>query len=295
MHTNNHLKNSIGQLNNFMRNHNEPPADLGKEFITELRISNLLLPAKIKVEGITFPHLETDEGMVMLPLFTDEEALSRYTRDFNPVVNDFEYYAMLVAELKFDGIVINPHTDDFFIASEMIRKVPPMLSNISKDGYGAEKLKAIADEAENRELLAFISNDDNFNKFDRLSDIMKESCLLNVVACEDSVTDEVIEKSEVGGFVLSTFTSGDGVYCTMFTGKNAISVTADRSRANYYCQVSNMIEIFKYVLTTDMEGIIINPGLQEYYIPRNVIIDWIDDEGFLNRNLSAANDYAFRI
>ncbi len=295
MQTNNHLKNSIGQLNNFMRNHNQPPADLGKEFVTELRISNLLLPAKIESNGITFPHLETDEGMVMLPLFTDEEALSRYTKDFKPISNDFEYYGLLMGELNFDGIVINPHTDDFFIASEMIKNIPPMPSNLSDGGYGGDKLKSIAEEVQNSELLAFISNDDNFNKFDRLSEIMKASCLLNVVICEDGIADETIKRDDVGGFVLSTLTSGDGMYCTMFTSKGAIELTADRTKANYYCQVSNMVEIFKYVLTTDLEGIVINPGLQNYYVPRNVIIDWFDDEGFINRNLSAANDYAFRI
>ena len=43
------------------------------------------------------------------------------------------------------------------------------------------------------------------------------------------------------------------------------------------------------------DGIVINPGLQEYYIPRNTLLFWFDDEKMKNPDFSKAGEYAFRL
>ncbi len=44
-----------------------------------------------------------------------------------------------------------------------------------------------------------------------------------------------------------------------------------------------------------MDGIIVNPDTDRYYIPRNVILDMFSNDKLIDKDLAGASDYAFRI
>jgi hypothetical protein len=43
-----------------------------------------------------------------------------------------------------------------------------------------------------------------------------------------------------------------------------------------------------------MDGIIINPDDEEYYLPRNLLLDMLGMEGIINPKFSKATEYAFK-
>ena len=60
-------------------------------------------------------------------------------------------------------------------------------------------------------------------------------------------------------------------------------------------QVCNLYETLKFVLNNDMDGIILNPDTDEYFIPRTVLLELMADDKLLDKNLSNAFDYAFTL
>ena len=67
--TNNHFKSLILQWNNFTKNNSMPPEDLAFEFVSELRVSNLILPVNFDEKGISFPSVIIPDKSRFLPLF----------------------------------------------------------------------------------------------------------------------------------------------------------------------------------------------------------------------------------
>lgn len=298
MQENNYLKTSIRQMNNFISNHTQPPEDLALEFVLELRVSNLIIPAKTENNNISFSHILGEKGEKILPLFTDLEEFSKYCDDLNPISNDFGYYADLIGDLNFNGIIINCESDEFFVDEKLIRKIP-LFEEIPKDrGYDEFELRRLAENAGNDELLAFIRDDDNFNNYDELAELLKKSVLLNVIVSDnplDELAEGIVKRTDAEGFNLATTNIGSNTYGVFFTGLDAIKCTADRSMGHLYYQVSNLYDLFRFILSGDMDGAIINPGLEEYYISRNFILKITDSRMIINSELTKAIDYAFRI
>ena len=298
MQKNNYLKTSIRQMNNFLSNHTQPPEDLAFEFVLELRVSNLIIPAKIEKNDISFSHILGENGEKILPLFTDLDEFLKYCDDLDPISNDFGYYADLIGDLNFNGIIINCESDEFFVGEKLIRKIP-LFEEIPKDsGYNEFELRRLAENARNEELLTFIRDEDNFNNYEELAGLLKKSVLLNVIVSDkplEELADGIVKRSDIGGFNLTTTNIGSNTYGVFFTSLDAINRTADRSMGHLYYQVSNLYDLFKFILSGDMDGVIINPGLEEYYIPRNFILKITDSRMIINPELINAVDYAFRI
>lgn len=294
MQTNNHFKKSIREMNNFISNNTQPPQDLAFNFISELRVSNLLIPVALEAANASFPHLENDDGSNLLPLFTDMDEFAKYSSDFTPLPNELAFYRELVERMELNGIIVNPMGDNFYVDRQLLEQLPPLPENLSDEGMDAQKLKELGEETSNVELRSYIRDEDNLNNFTDIPLLLKKSVLLNVVAGDETFRDDTVNGDETGGFVLSTVKSGKEVYCPLFTDVDAIRKTSDKNQ-NYYFQVVNYIEVFKYILSSDMEGIVINPGLEEFYIPRNQVMALIEDGDLINRDLSNASNYAFRI
>lgn len=292
--TNNHFKTLINQIDNFYSNNTNPPEDLFINFILELNVSNLLIPVEYDGGNITFPHIVTDEGENLLPLFTDDSEMLKYTSDFRPLENDISYYIGLVNDLGFNGIIINCESNRFCIDSDLLNHLE-VADEISHDhGFDALKLKEIAESTSNYPLLNFIRNKNNYNNFDELVDIVKRSVLLAVVMVDDDANrQEIIQRDDAGGFVLLTSRVGSERYALLFTGRDAIKEILDKPDSCYY-QIVNLFEVIRFILMSDMDGIIINKDLEEYYIPRNILLN-IFDSDIINDDFSRASDYAFML
>ena len=80
--TNNYLKSSIEEISNFYKNNTNPPEDMYVNLILELKVSNLMIPVVYAGDRISFPHMEIDENTTLLPLFTSEEEMHKYSDEF---------------------------------------------------------------------------------------------------------------------------------------------------------------------------------------------------------------------
>ena len=59
-------------------------------------------------------------------------------------------------------------------------------------------------------------------------------------------------------------------------------------------QVTNKYSVFHFLLSNDLDGIIINPGTDDYYVPRQVILRLLNDD-LVNTDFAEATRYAFPI
>lgn len=275
--TNKHLKSKVDEVNNFLRTSNNPPEDLFNELLLELAVSMLYLPGSFGGEEFGFEHLESAEGLMLLPLFTSPD---EYSGESDLESFPFGLYADIISEYSFEGCVINPNSDQLFIERKYteglaIKEGPEIDMD---EAYDAHKLKDIALSVKNEELAGFIRNDSSFNRFDELISYLGKSVLLNVVSSPDDLSaeaqDGIISALEVGGFSLSVKSEGEEKYGLLFTDIDAIRDTCDTDAGlYYYCQVTSYSSILVVLLNNDLDGVIINPGIDDYYVPRHVLLD----------------------
>lgn len=298
--TNTYLKKSIAEVNNFLKNSTDPPMDMYENFILELEVSTLILPGFYEGEQFVFPNIKTDDGKLLLPVFTDIDEYNKYLDDeYEPIEYDFTFYINLVEELELDGIVIDCEGVELVIDSELLEKIPHLPLLPFCEPLPPQKLIEISKTVKNEELLNFIRHEDNFNNSDEIKELLKSSTLLNVAVSREDLSeyvhDGIIESLDVGGFGLSAITVGKDRYVPMFTDLDSIKKTLDVESAYYYLQVSTLLVVVKYVLMSDLEGIMLNPGLEEYIVPRNVLLRMFNDKDLINEDLAAGHIYAFEI
>ena len=294
--TNNHFKLTIHEIQAYIINDEEIPQELFIDFVGELKFTNLLLPGVIDGDDLIFEDFTSDESTV-LPLYTDDkEFASNYdgTSEYEPLPNDIEYYVELVNDQEFDGVLINPGSSDFYIGTDILNNIPfgPDIS-IEDDieGYDAEKLHDIAKGAANDSLVEFMKSGNN--QFEALMLELEKATLLNVVASDDDLDDEngIITISEVSDFELCTTNDGVDEYGILFTSIDAINET--KGEGNFYCQVALLDDFIDFVLRSDMAGIIINPGLHDYVISREYLIEAFGGLTYSNPKFKNALDYMF--
>lgn len=285
--SNKYLKKLLQEMNNFLINNTKMPEDLAFSFVGELRVSNLIIPTNLNDDELDFPFINV-ENNIILPLFTGMDEFNRDFNEFLPLVNDFEFYANMVKELDLDGIVINPRFEDFFAAKELISQIPPLNADYTGEALGESELKDLAFNTTNDDLLKFIQADENFNKFEKLVPKLEKSTTLNAVI--SNCNGKTIRSDECE-LEIMTKKEGTEIYVAIFTDLGAV-LKAD---ATEYVQVSNLFEVVKHVLTNDMDGIIINPDSDNYFVPRNIILEGIDEKAIVKSELADAHDYAFKI
>ena len=298
--TNNHLKAAIQEFQKYLDNDEQPPQDLFIDLMNELRFSNLLIPGKIEDDSLNFENLTSEEdGSTVIPLYTDDdEFIKQNGEDYelDAIACDFDYYLELIEGLSIDGILINSASEEFLVESELLLEYPfiSLEEDDETEGLEAEKLLEIAKSTDNESLLEFIRN--NETQFEALMLELEKACLLNVVGSEESLDefakDGIIDADDAGDFDLCTATVDDREYGILFTGTDAISQTKDDDMNCYY-QLALLDEFFEYVLSSDMDGIIINPGLDDYIIPRSYILDAYGGLRYSNPEFKKAIDYAF--
>lgn len=299
--SNKHLKSKIKEISNFTSTHNNPPEDLFDSFILELKVSRLYIPATAEGDEIVFEHLESDEGIMVLPLFTTPE---EYDGDNELRSYEFDLYAEIIEDCDFAGAVINPNSDDIFIPKSTTEELRvKALPKVNEDEiYDAYELKDIASTIKNEALMDFICDESNFNNFDGLIDILADSVLLNVVSSSNDLSelshDGIITALEVGGFNLSIKRTFQEKYGLLFTSLDKITDTCDTDAGlYYYYQITSFDKILEFILKNDLDGLILNPYLEDYYVPRNVLLDIYENhpEIMYNPKYMGGTFYAFTL
>ena len=302
--TNNHFRKVLNEVGDFLERGEEIPEDLFAEFLNELKFSNLLVPGTFEGENFISENIQLDNGAVVIPLYTDdvEYVKDDYVEDqYSPVPNDIQYYIDLLNENDGDGVVINPTTESFVIPIDMLNEFPlnsgiEFNDNFGGEGYGPEQLKNIAENVTNDSLLNFIRNPSNEENFEGLMLELPKATLLNEFVSDENfeiyATNGIISLSDVESFTLSTIFADDVEFGILFTSKNAIIDPVTVDTGNYYAyQITVLSEFIDYVLRQDMVGIVINPNLDEYFIPRHVLFNY--SSVLDNPNFKQAVEYAF--
>jgi hypothetical protein len=296
--TNKYLKSSISEISNFYKNNTKPPEDMYLNLLMELKVSELLIPVVFDGEKLSFPNIEVDDGTSLIPLFTSNDELKKYSDEFESFPNEIAYYIKMVNDFGFDGILIDAGSDEFCIDNVVLNKIPLTRKVESDNAFDGIKLRDIALSEKNEKLKRFISKDSNFNKFDKLSKILLDSVLLNVVVSEKDLSefahDGVIDRNEADTFTLFTKNSGRDHYGTVYTDTDAIVSFHEDLEFFYYVQVTNKYSVFHFLLSNDLDGIIINPGTDDYYVPRQVMLRLLNDD-LVNTDFAEATRYAFPI
>lgn len=272
------------------------------EFMDELRVSNLLVPGFFDGDDLVSATMTSDEGSTVIPLYTDDEEFFKdkdLDSEFNPIPNDIRFYIDAVNENDYDGIVINRLSETFFIPSDLLNNLPvsPNFSiNDNFKGYGPDQLKNIAENTSNDSLVSFIRNSYNHDNFDDLMLELTKSTLLNVFVSDENfekyANDGIVYGEEVEDCQMWDLNDDGELFGMLFTSIGAILKAIDNDSELYYVyQISILSEFFDYVLRNDMGGIIINPDLDNYFIPRSFLLKYsniLDNPSF-----KQAIDYAF--
>lgn len=301
--TNKHLKISVQEFKKYIDMNEEPPHELFVELMNELKVSNLLIPGLIEEDSLNFENLTSEEDdLTVLPLFTDDEEFIKENGEdyeFDPIACDFDYYIELIENISIDGILINSASEEFIVETEVILEYPfAELPDVdeSVEGYDAKRLLEVANNPENDSIEKFIKSKDT--QFEAIMLELEKSCLLNAVIAPESLDeyakDGIIDADDVDGFDVFTVEKDGGEYGILFTSMDAIRQSKGDD-ANCYCQVALIDEFFEYVLYEDMDGIIINPGLDDYVIPRTYILEAYGAMTYSKPEFKDAMDYTFML
>ena len=301
--TNDYLASRINEIGGYLEDGNDVPEELFIQFIQELGVSNLLIPGIIDEETLSFDILTSDDDSIdVIPLFSDDEEFIGYygeDSEFSPIANDIRFYIDLINDNELDGILFNPDSEDFLLARDILVNLPfpPSIEvNYGFEPYDGEKLLNIAQNVTNDSLNEFIRSEDNH--FESLMLELQKSVLLNVVVSEDDLSvharNGIISSEDAGNFVLCTTGDDETQLGVLFTGTDAIMQSLDdESELNYYYQIALLDEFIEFVLKSDMDGIIINLGSDDYLIGRDALLEAYGGLTCDNPAFKNSMDYAF--
>lgn len=301
MPTNTYLKNSIENMNKYLKVDDEVPEELFIRFIRELDVSNLILPGIIEGENISFEILsDEDESVNVVPIFTDLNEFNSYYSDeceFNPVDNEIGFYTDLLKENNLDAILINPGNDDFLLEKEILVEIPLTENNQENDGQYCDvtELYELSKNVSNDSLVDFITSGNDH--FEELMLELSSSNLLNLIASEKDLSTKAqngIINLEGEDFAVCTSEIDNHQYGILFTSRDNITEVLDEgSDLNYYYQLTLLDEFMEFILKNDMSGIIINPGLDDYLISREYLLEAYGGLTYDNKGFKKSSDYAF--
>jgi hypothetical protein len=180
--------------------------------------------------------------------------------------------------------------DEFVVDKYLLNQITPYSRN-NTGKYDASKLRQIGAEVSNDLLVEAIRK----GEYDEdILELLGKSVLLNVVSSSQECEDGILHRHDAFDFKFTTVKEGKSEYGVLFTGIDKIKESS-YNQDNYYFQITNYFEVFKYVLMNDLDGVIINPGTDEFYIERHVLLRIYEDKRLENPDLANSIDYAFKI
>lgn len=296
MTTHKHLRTVIEDI---YSNENQLTEELTARLIHEFRYSNLYIPAKRENDTLNFIIYE-DEGSKLTPLFTDMDEFRKfYKNDENIQVlqNPFELYQNVLKTTDIDGYVLNPSTEKYLFKKEFILGIKniPKTNFYTTNPYSQEELLSLKKSVDNTDLESFIGDRSYVGDYESLFEKMANSQLLGLMLSDLSIDKEIISLKQSGP-IASMYTDNiGGVYATVFTSESKMDVI--NTDKNKYSQLVNLATLVNFILTEDMDGLILNPETDNVLIPRVTLLRYsLGFEMYANdERLSEAMYYLFKI
>lgn len=291
-----HLRTVIEDI---YSNENQLTEELTARLIHEFRYSNLYIPAKRENDTLNFIIYE-DEGSKLTPLFTDMDEFRKfYKNDENIQVlqNPFELYQNVLKTTDIDGYVLNPSTEKYLFKKEFILAIKniPKTNFYTTNPYSQEELLSLKKSVDNTDLESFIGDRSYVGDYESLFEKMANSQLLGLMLSDLSIDKEIISLKQSGP-IASMYTDNiGGVYATVFTSETKMDVI--NTDKNKYSQLVNLATLVNFILTEDMDGLILNPESDNVLIPRVTLLRYsLGFEMYANNDrLSEAMYYLFKI
>lgn len=293
-----HLRTVIEDI---YSNDNQLTENLLTKLINEFRYSNLLIPAKSENGTLNFIIYEENDSK-FTPLFTDSDEFYKFFKDDDIIFleNSFELYQNVLKTSDIEGYILNPASEKYLFSKEFILSIKniPKTNFYSPNPYTKEELLEIKNNIDNSELEEFIKNANNIGDYEGLFEKLSSSTVLTLMISDsnlDSVAENGIISLQDYGPVAQMYTDRvGGVYATIFSAEDKIKhVKTDKFK---YSQIVNLATLVNFVLTEDMDGIVLNPESDNVLIPRSKLLKYsLGFERFANdEKLSTSIFYIFK-
>ena len=110
--------------------------------------------------------------------------------------------------------------------------------------------------------------------FDKISKSTMLTLLLSEYDLKELAEDDVISLAETGPLGYLYIDEIGGQYTTVYTSEEKISKI--KTDLNKYSQLVNFSHMANFILSDDMDGIIINPNAENVLITRDILLEYCD-------------------
>lgn len=292
-----HLRTVIEDIHS---NDDKLTKDLLLKLINEFKYSNLFIPAKKENDTLNFIIYEDDDAKIT-PLFTDTDEFKKFYSDSDIQIlqNSFELYQNIIKTTDIEGYILNPASEKYLFTDKFILGITniPKTNFYSSNPYTEEELKELNDNIDNTNLEDFISKRENVGYYEGLFEKLASSTMLTLMLSPNDLSgyarDGVISMQSTGPLAQMYVDKIGGEYATMFTSHEKMDSVA--SEYFKYSQIVNVATLVNFVLSEDMDGIVINPESDNVLIPRAELLRYcLGFEKFANdERLSASIYYMF--
>ena len=283
-------------------NNNELTEDLTFRLINEFRYSNLYIPAKRENNTLNFIIYEDDNDGKITPLFTDMDEFHKFYKsdeDIQILENSFELYQNILNTTDIDGYILNPSSEKYLFKKEFILAITniPKTNFFTTNPYSEEELIALKDSIDNRNLESFIENPNNIGDTINLFEHMTNSTLLMLMLSDLDLKSEnsLISLKKTGPVAQMYMDKVGGMYATLFTSDEKMShINTSKFK---YSQIVNLATLVNFVLSEDLDGIILNPESDNVLITSHNLLKYsLGFERFANdERLSESMYYMFKL
>ena len=292
-----HLRNVIEDI---YSNGNQLTEELTFKLINEFRYSNLYIPAKRANGTLNFIIYEDEDGKIT-PLFTDLDEFHKFFKDedIQVIQNSFELYQNILKTSNIEGYILNPSSEKYLFKKEFILSIKhiPKTNFYSSNPYTKEELKDLKDSIDNSSLEEFIADSANIGNNELLFEKMSNATFLTLMLSDLDLNPEngIVDMQEIGPQASMHVDRIGGEYATIFTSEEKMK--AVNTNKFKYSQIINLATLVNFVLTEDLDGIVINPESDNVLITRlNLLKYSLGFERFANNEkLSMSIFYMFPI
>lgn len=288
-----HLRTVIEDI---YSNNNRLTEELTSRLINEFRYSSLYIPAKRENGTLNFIIYE-DEEIKITPLFTDLDEFRKFFRDedIQALQNSFELYQNILKTTDIQGYILNPSSEKYVFKKEFILAISniPKTNFFTTNPYSEDELLALKKSVDNSNLENFIEDRANIGDFEGLFEHMANSQLLALMLADINIDNEIVSLKQTGPIASMYTDRVGGVYATVFTSEAKMNEIG--TGKHKYSQLINLATLVNFILTEDMDGLIVNPQSDNVLIPRGSLLRYsLGFEKYANdERLSEAMFYIF--
>ena len=275
--------------------------ELTLRLINEFRYSNLYIPAKRENGTLNFIIYE-DEDDKITPLFTDLDEFRKFYRtddDIQVLQNSFELYQNILKTTDIEGYILNPSSEKYLFKKEFILAITniPKTNFYTTNPYTEEELIGLKNSINNEMLERFIENPNNIGDIENLFEHMTNSTLLMLMLSDLDLKGDnsLISLKKTGPIAQMHMDRVGGIYATLFSSDE--KMTAIKTDKHKYSQIVNLATLVNFVLSEDLDGIVLNPESDNVLITRYNLLKYsLGFEKYANdERLSESMYYMFNL